>query len=112
MVSTMNARILGKRFLAGGLMAAVCGAALVAAPAAVAQEAPKTEAPRPEGPARRPSKFRDFADVTKDAKKYEGLFTLYHDNQNLYAVLRPSRRCRSPAAPRRPAWGSTSTSSG
>jgi hypothetical protein len=112
MVSTMNARILGKRFLAGGLMAAVCGAALVAAPAAVAQEAPKTEAPRPEGPARRPSKFRDFADVTKDAKKYEGLFTLYHDNQNLYAVLRPSDMDRPLLAPMSVARGAASAGMG
>lgn len=37
--------------------------------------------------AKRPSKFRDFADVTKDAKKIEGLFDLYHDNQHLYAVI-------------------------
>jgi hypothetical protein len=37
--------------------------------------------------AKKPSKFRKFADVTSDAKKIEGLFDLYHDNQHLYANL-------------------------
>jgi hypothetical protein len=82
MVSTMTSQFANARFAGGwvrtfGVLAALCGAvASLSAPhTAIAQEGKK------------PSKFRDFADVTKDAKKYEGMFTLYHDNQNLYAVL-------------------------
>jgi hypothetical protein len=74
----MCAQVFGRGLRAVGLATAV----LAAIPATVMT--PST-APAQEG--KRPSKFRDFADVTKDAKKHEGLFTLYHDNQHLYAVL-------------------------
>ncbi|HMP08122.1 MAG TPA: zinc-dependent metalloprotease, partial [Lacipirellulaceae bacterium] len=47
----------------------------------------------------RSSKFREFSDVTKDAKKIEGLFDLYHDGQRLYAALKPGDFKRSFLAP-------------
>ncbi len=37
------------------------------------------------------SKFRDFAEVTKDTAKYDGLFTLYKTNETLYAELKPNQ---------------------
>jgi hypothetical protein len=63
----------------GGLLAALVlltQAAVAPAPAA-AQEAPP----------KKPSKFREFADVTKDATKHEGLIDLYEKDQHLYAAL-------------------------
>ncbi|HYO25722.1 MAG TPA: zinc-dependent metalloprotease, partial [Lacipirellulaceae bacterium] len=38
-------------------------------------------------PAKKPSKFKEFSEVTKEAKKIEGLFDLYHKDQHLYANL-------------------------
>jgi hypothetical protein len=36
----------------------------------------------------KPKKFKDFAEVTKDAKKFEGLFNLYQKDQHLYAAIK------------------------
>jgi hypothetical protein len=36
----------------------------------------------------KPSKFKDFGEVTKEAKKIEGLFDLYQDDDHLYAVIK------------------------
>ena len=41
-----------------------------------------------EGPAK---KFRDFAEVTKDAEKIDGLFTLHHKDDHLYAEIKPNQ---------------------
>ncbi len=41
--------------------------------------------PKREGPA---NKFRDFAEVTKDAGKIDGLFTLYRKDEHLYAEIK------------------------
>lgn len=38
-----------------------------------------------------PSNFRDFNEVTKDAEKVEGLFTLYKTGDHLYAEIRPDQ---------------------
>jgi hypothetical protein len=120
---TVNRTISRLLVSASVLAATVLGQVAALAPAAHAQEA-------------KSSKFRDFADVTKDAEKIEGMFDLYREGQHLYAaltssdldrpILAPSiakgstctrrsppatstarswRRCRSPAAPARPAWG-------
>ncbi|MDG3005643.1 zinc-dependent metalloprotease [Paludisphaera mucosa] len=43
--------------------------------------------PRPGGS----GNFRDFADVTKDAEKIDGLFTLYKTGDHLYAEIRPDQ---------------------
>lgn len=43
----------------------------------------------PSLPPRPPSKFRDFADVTRDTIKYDGLFTLYRTNEVLYGEVKP-----------------------
>ncbi len=40
---------------------------------------------------RPPSKFRDFAEVTKDTQKFEGLFNLYRTNEILYAELKSNQ---------------------
>ncbi|WP_428305361.1 zinc-dependent metalloprotease [Lacipirellula sp.] len=78
----MRAIGLVERLRRGGLLslsllaATVAGA--IASPAALAAES---------APAR-PSKFKDFAEVTKDAKKIEGLFDLYQDEEHLYGVIK------------------------
>ena len=41
-----------------------------------------------EGP---PKKFRDFAEVTKDAAKIDGLFTLHRKDDHLYAEIKPQQ---------------------
>jgi len=43
----------------------------------------------PSLPPRPPSKFREFADVTRDTIKYDGLFTLYRTNEVLYGEIKP-----------------------
>jgi hypothetical protein len=83
-----------------GLAAALVAVQVAAlAPAATAQEAKK-------------SKYREFATVTKDAKKYEGLFDLYHDEQHLYAALRPGDLDRQFLAPMSIARGAGSAGTG
>jgi hypothetical protein len=37
------------------------------------------------------TEFKDFKEVTKDAKKHEGLFTLYEKDQQLYAEIKPKQ---------------------
>jgi hypothetical protein len=78
MVSTMSRVFHTRSFSLAGLAAFAAltvGGSLTTSTEAVAQEGKK------------PSKFREFATVTKDAKKIEGLFDLYHDGQHLYANL-------------------------
>ena len=41
-----------------------------------------------EGP---PKKFRDFAEVVKDADKIDGLFTLHRKDDHLYAEIKPNQ---------------------
>lgn len=41
------------------------------------------------GPSAPEKKYRDFAEVTKGAKKYEGLFTLHEKDDHLYAEIKP-----------------------
>ena len=36
-----------------------------------------------------PNKYRDFAEVTQGAEKIDGLFTLYHKDEHLYAEIKP-----------------------
>jgi hypothetical protein len=38
-----------------------------------------------------PSKYKPFDEVTKDAKKYEGLFDLYQKDEHLYAAIKPGQ---------------------
>jgi hypothetical protein len=57
---------------------------LSAEPQAPAAAAPAT-------PAKPPSKFKDFAEVTKDTQKFEGLFTLYRTNEVVYAEIKSSQ---------------------
>jgi hypothetical protein len=61
-----------------------------------------------ETPAKKPSKFREFSDVTKDAKKYEGLIDLYEKDQHLYANLGASDLNRPFLAPMAVARGAAS----
>lgn len=56
----------------------------------------------------RPSKFKDFAEVTKEAKKIEGLFDLYQHDDHLYAVLKGSDFNQSFLAPMSIARGAAS----
>ena len=60
-----------------GAILAIAAVGSIAAPAMAA-----------DGPPAKPSKFRDFAEVTKDAKKIEGLFDLYQVDDHLYAVIK------------------------
>jgi hypothetical protein len=55
---------------------------------AVGVVAPRVHAE--EAPAAKPSKFKDFGEVTKEAKKIEGLFDLYQDEEHLYGVIKAS----------------------
>ena len=41
-----------------------------------------------EGPAK---KFKDFAEVVKDAGKIDGLFTLHRKDDHLYAEIKPNQ---------------------
>ncbi len=41
-------------------------------------------------PTKKKSKFADFTKTVEDAKKYEGLFTLYEKDNHLYAAIKPS----------------------
>lgn len=68
--------------------------------AADSEGAPKPEADaRPGGPPKPPAKFKEFSEVTNDAKKHEGLFVLYEKEQTLYAELRPNQLNESFLAP-------------
>ncbi len=96
-------RLISRTPLAAALIATLAAshvAALAQAPAA-AQEAPKPK-----------SKFREFADVTKDATKIDGLFTLYHDGQHLYAALGGSSFDKPFLAPMSIARGAASAGMG
>ncbi len=44
-----------------------------------------------QAPPAKPSKFKDFAEVTKDTQKFEGLFTLYRTNEIVYAEIKPNQ---------------------
>lgn len=41
-------------------------------------------------PTKKKSKFADFSKTVEDAKKHEGLFTLYQKDDHLYAAIKPS----------------------
>jgi len=56
-------------------------------------------------------KFKKFADVTKDAKKYEGLFNLYEKDQHLYAIIKTSQLDKPFLAPMAIAKGAASAGS-
>ena len=45
----------------------------------------------PAAPAKPPSKFKDFAEVTKDTQKFDGFFTLYRTNEQVYAEIKPNQ---------------------
>jgi hypothetical protein len=42
-------------------------------------------------PPKPPSKFKDFAEVTKDTVRYDGLFTLYKTNEQVLAEFKPNQ---------------------
>jgi hypothetical protein len=66
-------------------LALFCLVPLAALSAATASLAADPPTPKP------PSKFKPFAEVTKDAKKYEGLFDLYQKDEHLYAAIKPGQ---------------------
>ena len=45
----------------------------------------------PAAPPKPPSKFKEFSEVTKDTTRYEGLFTLYKTNEQVYAEIKPAQ---------------------
>ena len=53
-------------------------------------------------------KFKDFAEVTKDAKKFEGLFNLYQKDQHLYAAIKAGQLDKPFLAPMAIAGGMAS----
>ena len=46
-----------------------------------------------------PRKFGDFAELTKDSTRYDGLFTLHKKDDNLYAEIKPQQLNQSFLAP-------------
>src|SRR5262247_3395069 len=64
-------------------------------PAATTEKKPESAAEA----AKTPSKFKDFNEVTKDAEKITGLFTLYRKDQNLYAEIKPDQMNQPYLAP-------------
>jgi hypothetical protein len=83
----------GQRRKGGGVVSALVLSLLIGSLARPAS------AEEPSKPSARPSKFKDFAEVTKDAKKIEGLFDLYQEDDHLYAVLKGSDFNQSFLAP-------------
>lgn len=94
----MVGKQLGSVLFMGALMAAIFTVSAVEP----SQAAEPTSSPKS------PSKFKDFAEVTKDAKKIEGLFDLYQDNDHLYAVLKGGDFNQSFLAPMSIARGAAS----
>jgi len=52
---------------------------------------PQAGPPPGSPPAKPPSKFKEFSEVTKDTIRYEGLFTLYKTNDQVYAEIKPGQ---------------------
>jgi Met-zincin/Domain of unknown function (DUF5117)/Domain of unknown function (DUF5118) len=44
-----------------------------------------------EDPPKPKSKFKEFGEVTKDTQRYEGLFTLYKTNEDVYFEIKPNQ---------------------
>jgi len=71
-----------------GARAGLAGAALGLLSLAIGLSAladPSAAPPKP------PSKFKEFSEVTKDTTRYEGLFTLYKTNEQVYAEIKPAQ---------------------
>ena len=49
------------------------------------------QTPSAPAPAKPPSKFKDFAEVTKDTQRFEGLFALYRTNEVVYGEIKPNQ---------------------
>src|ERR1700752_4555791 len=39
----------------------------------------------------KPSKFKDYGEVTKGTTRYDGLFTLFKTNETVYAEIKPNQ---------------------
>ena len=79
-----------------GLTCSVCPSAWIAPRDLLAQEPTKAAAQSKAGSepgksATSKSKFADFAQTIKGARRYDGLFTLYHKNEHLYAEIKPQQ---------------------
>ena len=44
-----------------------------------------------QAPPAKPSKFKDFAEVTKDTTHYDGLFSMYRTNEQVYGEIKPNQ---------------------
>ncbi len=44
-----------------------------------------------QSPPAKPSKFKEFSEVTKDTTRYDGLFTLFKTNDQVYAEIKPGQ---------------------
>ncbi len=77
----------------------------------VSASASKASAASSSGGSSSSKKFKKFADVTKDAKKYEGLFNLYEKDQHLYAAIKSSQMDKPFLAPMAIAKGAASAGS-
>lgn len=86
-----NCPALAGKFAAALLFCAICFPA-ISQPAG--NPPPATPAP-----AKPNSKFKDFAEVTKDTQKYDGLFTLYRTNEVVYAEIKPGQMNQPLLAP-------------
>ena len=59
--------------------------------AAAATPAKKPPTTSPAASTKKPPKYKPIAEVTKDAEKIEGLFTLYRKDQHLYAEIKANQ---------------------
>lgn len=76
--------------LASALLAALPSAAPADDTAQPVDDVSAATAQDADGDNHEPSKFKKFAEVVKHAQHLPGLIDLYHDDQRLYAALRPA----------------------
>ncbi len=89
-MNTSRFTTLGRLHRARGVCVALLGSLCVAVlPSVGLGQAAAPAAPA--APAKPPSKFKDFAELTKDTQRYEGLFTLYRTNEVVYAEIKPNQ---------------------
>jgi len=89
-----------RRWRAIGLGALMAGWA--AGPWAAGEEPAKPQASAGDKPAAggdAAKKFKDFSELTKDAKKHEGFLNLYEKDQHLYAEVKPDQLDKPILAP-------------
>ena len=96
----LGVRLVVCLLLAGSVMLSSPALADSSEEQAVASKSPTTvSASTSKSSSAKKSKFADFKKTVEDAKKYEGLFTLYHKDDKLYAEIKPSMYNKELIAP-------------